>query len=258
MRLLCVGDTHGNIVFMENMFGQARKRGCEKIIVVGDYGYWPNANWGRAFITAVAEMSKIFDIATHWVDGNHDNHPALWGEDEKYSHGTAFLNTGGNSWYIPRGMQWEWDGLQFAGMGGAWSIDKDQRVPGESWWPTETIRDKDIDWMLDTKADVLFSHDTVSYVKVPNILAIRESELNREKIDVVVRNIRPELIIHGHYHVRYSAVGSFPYDRNGELDWHEFQVEGLDCDKHKAEPWQSFGVLDTDKFNDKDKRFTLT
>lgn len=265
MRVLVVGDSHGDSDFIEFMFHQAIKRNCSKIFQLGDFGFWPHVNWGRKFIEYTREASTKYEIPLYWIDGNHDAHPSFWlhgelgGDNQFYRNNVNFLNTGGNTWYSPRGHTWEWDGIKFLSVGGAWSIDKDQRVPGQSWWETELISYEDVEFAKKAgKVNVLFSHDTVTYVKVPGIHPIKEGERNREKIDEIVKHCQPELLIHGHYHTRYSSAGDNIIGTNDNgLIWHRTQVEGLDCNKSSPTEWESFVVLDTSKFDSYEKRVAM-
>ena len=144
-------------------------------------------------------------------------------------------------------------------LGGAWSIDKAQREPGISWWNTETITDEDVKRAIGRgKIDVLFSHDTVSFIQVPGIIPLEEGERNRYQVDKVVKACLPSLVVHGHYHINYTRHDGFPIgaDTNG-LVYHEIQVMGLGCDNHKPNPWESFSVLDTEKFASKEHRMSL-
>lgn len=62
-----------------------------------------------------------------WIRGNHDN-PAWCREHPNYAGDFGYLAD-----------------EQLFYLGGAWSIDKDWRTPGESWWEDEELDYKDLD-----------------------------------------------------------------------------------------------------------------
>lgn len=245
-----VGDAHGNITFMKKMFGEAHKRNCSVIIQLGDFGYWEHFPDGQIYLSRLEHLASLYKIPLYWIDGNHENHPLLW---EKYNiiNPEGFIHIRNGVLYIPRGHNWTWEGRKFVGLGGAWSIDykwrqKEEVLTGHQyWWPTELIRDIDVERALSAgKIDILLSHDVTDWAKVPDIAIIKESEDNRQKITTVMKHCRPELLIHGHYHVRYSDFVNFPFSNNGNLDWHSVRIEGLAHDgSFSATKWESFGVL---------------
>ena len=59
-----------------------------------------------------------------------------------------------------RGHCWTWGGKEFAGLGGAPSIDKMNRREHISWFSQEEITQADVDYVrLIEAADVLITHD---------------------------------------------------------------------------------------------------
>ena len=52
-RVLIVGDTHGNIAWVEGLARTAAAQGCPIILQVGDFGFFPDHPEGLRFLTAV-------------------------------------------------------------------------------------------------------------------------------------------------------------------------------------------------------------
>lgn len=244
MRVLAVGDIHGNDRFFARMCKEAVEQGCEGLLNVGDFGFWEHYEEGKSFLKWVERQLTEKDLWCWWLDGNHENHPLLW---KTYGHDPhSIVQMRDHLFYLPRGYRWEWDGLKFLAVGGAYSVDKDDRVPGKSWWPTECIRDQDVEFAVSGSykpnsphlepVDVLFSHDCPWGVDIPTLRAYQKnifprSKENREKLERVVKATRPKLVVHGHYHDSYSDRLDFPYgDENGEMAWHTTQIIGLGCD----------------------------
>ncbi len=238
MRVLFVGDTHGNEPFVRKLAAEATRQTADVVVQVGDFGYWEhNKNWGKRFLKVVSDAAKETGVPWYFIDGNHENHPLLWKtyterDDEGFIKVRPFLS------YIPRGHVWQWDGKTFLGLGGAYSIDQEWRIPGRSYWPTEIIRDADVSTALKAvdKIDVLVSHDAPSDVNIPCLAAQDKwnypgTVINRDKLQVVMQVLLPTLIVHGHYHERYSSELSFPLGVvDDQLDWHRIQIEGLAAD----------------------------
>lgn len=213
MRMLIVGDTHGGMAAVDKAVSAALGEGCDRIIQVGDFGFWPHFTDGRQFMKDVDALCNLEAIPLYWVDGNHENHEILDLMADTKDHFVP-MGDSGSIFYCPRGFSWDWQGTRFMSLGGAYSIDKDYRTPGRSWWPGETITDDDVTRALASEqVDVMFTHDapvgTVPWL--PDAPADRkkdqwpESRVNREQVSKVVDALHPEWLFHGHYHYRYEG-----------------------------------------------------
>jgi Icc-related predicted phosphoesterase len=219
----------------------ARELECASILQLGDFGYWEHTDAGKAYLDHLNRWLHADDLQCLFVDGNHDNH--AWLRDR-------YLRTGrGLAWIRPRiqhanrGSSGTLGGVRFLALGGAYSIDKDNRVEGESWWPEETITDEEVRRCLEVgKADIMLCHDApfgAEGVIHPSFTAGNkdlwpESTANRKRIRVVMDAAQPRLLFHGHYHHRNST-------RVGQT-----QVEGLSCNGRGGD---AYTVLDLDDFN---------
>lgn len=243
-RILVAGDTHGQLGWCKWLSKRASANDCATILQVGDFGYWEHKGHGRAFLDDLSTWLVARDQLLVWVDGNHENHPMLW---EKYPPGPdGFCEVRPHILYAPRGHRWEWGGRTFVAVGGAFSIDKGRRTPGESWWATETLDDLEVtEACAGGKVDVVVAHDCPWGVDVapddPNTFYKNghpESQENRFRLLEVVRATRPELLIHGHYHVRYSSY----LEQSG----HHTLIEGFGRDGDMRGGW---GVLELPSLN---------
>lgn len=141
MRILVVGDVHGNTEFMLTAIVRAAGRGISTILQVGDFGYWPHTASGEKFLKDLERAAADHGVTVWWIDGNHENHEWL-GLKTRAEDGTVHVSE--HCRYLPRGHRWEWNGVRFGALGGAFSIDWRMRVPMLSWWPQEVIYLRDV------------------------------------------------------------------------------------------------------------------
>lgn len=227
MRILVAGDVHGSGYWWRKLCQTAVDNDCPTIFQVGDFGWWTHVE--PAYPAAVNKMLGDKGLQGFFIDGNHENFDDLWnwpaGDD-------GFVPIGDALKYVPRGHVWEWDGVRFLALGGAYSIDRAHRTLGHSWWEQELIRREDVLKCLDAgPADVMLTHDAPMFpVGLPGTYkADALSRANREAVAAVVESARPRLLIHGHYHHRHTAF------------YQDTRIEGLGCD---GDPL-CFVVLDT-------------
>lgn len=216
--IVFAGDWHGYAQQAQNVLFAARDKDIHHVIQVGDFGVWRD-EMHQKFLHRVNEAAKLFDIHIYFVDGNHEDFPHLYSyplaED-----GTRTVRS--NIHHLPRGFRWNWLGVDFLAMGGAYSVDRKWRTEGHSWFREETISDDDVrNAFLNERntrggrTDVLVSHD--SPAGAPNPVtdkparqaegirmfgegAIYEANLHRHALKAVTDLADPALIVHGHYH----------------------------------------------------------
>lgn len=167
----------------------------------------------------------------YWIDGNHENHDAL-AEVDQSADGTVAIND--RCRYLPRGLRWEWRGVRFGALGGAFSVDRRERVEGESWWAGEITSDADVQRLGEDPLDVLVTHDAPDGVPLkglglPVVNQVLADEV-RARLRSAVESTEPNLLLHGHWHHRYSHELTWPTHIDGELVWRSTQVEGLAAD----------------------------
>lgn len=208
MNILVAGDTHGDSTWFHYLFEKAERFACDRILQVGDFGFWPHMASGLAFLDEVEALTASHDIEVFFIDGNHENHDLL----AEASNGVGEVRDG--VWWLPRGHRWSWGGVRFGALGGAHSIDWRAREVGVSWWPQEQVGQEDVDRLGDDPLDVLVTHDVPASFAIPYKRPIHPADElrsleSRELIDSAVRATGAELVLAGHWHERWSgpAVG---------------------------------------------------
>lgn len=248
--LLVAGDTHQNPYQIIYLFEQALAQNVSAIFQVGDFGFFENES--PDFLDFVGELATDNDMPFYWIDGNHENHTLLrelYADAPKTPEGFWIIRPG--LFYVPRGTRWEWSGIKMMGFGGAASIDKNRRLkiereggkredgtrgpatgPRTQWWPEEQPTEEDLAVALQdsTPLDILFTHDKPSGANTPH-KDIDFLKPPQEKIQTLIRKLKPKLLIHGHLHYRYSDLV-----RCGDDDRFT-QIEGLDCDNKGSDSW---------------------
>lgn len=225
--LLVAGDVHGDARHMAYLYEKAVEQKCHVIVQVGDFGYWEHYDDG-VFLDLCEQgfhdtTEFGWPVIVIWIDGNHENHPLLY---KLYGPGSPLHETSPEGfwkireglYYVPRGTRWVWSDVSFLGLGGAYSIDKnyrlgEQRKDGiERWWSTEQLTDEDVAHCLEDRShvDVMFTHDKPRDVKVPwDRHDLPAAKPNQDKIQKVLDVLEPNLLIHGHLHLRYQARVGF-------------------------------------------------
>jgi calcineurin-like phosphoesterase family protein len=217
--LLFLGDTHGDLAFVESAAALARQHSATEIVQLGDFGFlWP----GHDQLQDLSDMLVGLGITMRFVDGNHDDHPRL----RKYVSACVATTIAPNVIYQPRGSVHEdEDGTRFLFLGGAPSIDRANRLPGLSWWPEEIITEAEFKRARSAKGPihVIVTHDAPAFPPgfsgkgYPNyqIAQLRSMKI----VDALIKKHRPLRLIHGHWHTRATT------QRGTTL------VEALDCNQ---------------------------
>lgn len=229
-RIAFAGDWHMNDRWAVHAIQYASEQGADVILHLGDFGYTFDAR----FMRPVTDALKQAGIPLLFVDGNHEDHPTLLRYAIK-DNGLRELTDA--IWHLPRGFRWEWNGVRFLAMGGAHSVDRAWRSPGESWWGGETITPEQVTEASQQGAtDVLVAHDCPTGVMIPGIddrthmppypyEDMLRGDDHRHLLRKLVDATKPRAIWHGHYHTRYETTVDLGYDL--------VTVNGLDCDGAK-------------------------
>lgn len=230
-RVLVAGDVHGELQQIHWLAARAKRESVSVIIQVGDLGYWPHTD--PQFIKKSDKILAKAGLHMVALDGNHENFSALGCPHPEFD---QFRVLGERVLHVPRGASWEWRGRKFLALGGAHSVDKAWRLTKERqareshkrshwlWWPEEDITDDDQRTAQEAgRAEILLTHDAPSSAKVPVFESGHredpETVSNRQRLQRALESARSELVIHGHYHERYTGVcGSFD---------HAARIEGL-------------------------------
>lgn len=225
MKIAFAGDWHANARWGVHAIEYAASSGADIIVHLGDYGYEFTAQFRSQVERALTEAG----LELWFVDGNHERFPKLLNYPLQPD---GRRRVTGQVFHLPRGFRWEWDGVRFLALGGAYSIDRKWRVPHVSWWPEEEITHQQVaDCIAGGPADVLVSHDCPTGVDIPGLsetahlwppLDLIRAENHRLQLRRVTDVVQPRWIWHGHYHRQYSATA--------DLGYGPVEVRGLDMD----------------------------
>jgi Icc-related predicted phosphoesterase len=259
MKILMVGDTHGDTRSLIQSLSVAGNQGIQHVLVLGDFGLWTHFADGVRFLDDINEYAAAMNLTIYAIGGNHEN----------WDHWNWFVENmpkGGKGWAMvrsrvalaPRIHTWKWDNTKFLGVGGAVSIDKDSRLhmekfgtgskggsgPRTLYWPNEQLTDEDVERIekIDTEKgfhpDVLVTHDCSNYTPFRERLKPDlDSQIHRQRIDRVLKHTRPDFHFHGHMHTKYDWLNTNVYQ------WeHGTQTYGLECNGM----WDNYGIFDTE------------
>lgn len=217
-RIFTIGDTHAEWGRLNKWL--SRHNYPDVVLQVGDFGWWPHYH-NRAGLLSGHKLFDQYGIRNKntkifWCDGNHENHDDLQELVEK--HGRVPIETSENIFYCPRGSVVTINNTNFLFFGGATSIDKARRVPGDSWWAGENISERDIYQIPDIKIDIVISHDAPAYFKLRGFN--NEHDYNRKALNTIFDKYRPYRWMFGHYHC-------YQYGYTRGCKWHGLSnIEG--------------------------------
>lgn len=209
-RIAVAGDWHGNTHRACESVWYARLREADIVLQLGDFGFWTPGAWTARYLDALESACAEHDVTVLWVDGNHEDHETLL--QLPIDPATGLRPIRDHIAHLPRGLRWTWHGKTWMALGGAHSVDRHERVEGRSWWPQEHLSPADIEAAISGgPVDVMVCHDCPDGVAIPGLNPARfpaeqiaTGEWHRRQVGNVVRALEPELLMHGHYHVRYS------------------------------------------------------
>ena len=204
-----LGDHHSNY---DDLIRALLRRGLRNVRIIhvgdGEEGY-PDS-WDSETPEQLDNAFASLDIEYFSIRGNHSNPHVFDGTvnlpNFKLLRDYTRLEINGESWLF---------------VGGAISIDRLNRIPNETWWPTEEMI---LDESRAQSADVLVTHSgpTSSVPPVSNFLLgyiHAEEQFGRDTLygelrdeatrhDRLFELVRPRQWYHGHFHI--SATTSFP------------------------------------------------
>jgi len=206
-RLVAVaGDWHGNDVWARNVIRSVAKLGVTTVLQLGDFGIWPGDD-GTAYLDAVVAACQQYEVTVMFLDGNHEDFTQLEAAPRD-SNGIAHVRE--HVWHLPRALRWRWNGIGFAALGGATSLDARFRKSYVDWWPQEALRPEQHQRLVDGgSVDVLLTHDSPSGISIPGLsdqwppAALDHARQHRRALRDTVDKVQPTHLLHGHFHVAY-------------------------------------------------------
>jgi len=179
MKYTILGDVHGNIEHCYRVYRDVQRRNPgSEVIQIGDLGVGFSTHGFPD--TADYRLPALFKF----FPGNHDN--------RKECH------------KLPNclGDYGEYKDLFF--LSGAWSIDKNQRIPGVSWWDDEELSHTQLEDAVEkwknSKAEILLSHEGPHSVVSTVWPWISGYDKTRCALDEMIKIRKPSQVIFGHHH----------------------------------------------------------
>jgi len=223
MKALISGDSHGNTEYVQGLLITAAVMGFDRVIQLGDFGAKSNQR-GQTFLSAVSAASEQTEVRLDFIDGNHDDHGylAVLRNDESLKREDGSIEVRSGVHYWPRGSVTTLAGRKVGFLGGTVSIDRHLRVRGETWWEEEAITRDDVDRLVmncgGKALDLLLTHETIAGIPLPskynkgNIPADVEADAKDQRLLIAqaVEMSGPKMMIHGHWHIRYTHEYGYP------------------------------------------------
>lgn len=215
------GDWHGDSGWALTAIRSAAREGVRTAVHVGDFGLdWPGAKRGRY----EAKLNKyLVDLGLTLVvsGGNHDNWDTLAKLDVE-ADGLATVRS--NIRILPRGGRAVIDGLTVGGLGGAFSVDYQDRVEGKDWWRNEEPTLEEAAALIaGGPLDILITHDAPAGVPLKGDFHLtdeltRKADKTRTLLREVVDSMTVPQVFCGHWHQRRTHELGHPDGTITRLD----------------------------------------
>ena len=201
-----VGDLHGQLNFIKQVDEAATNSNANLVVQVGDFGVHFEKECG------VADWFNERSGGPIWITcgGNHDNW-LKWREmDSVELFGGKVRELASGCYFADRNTVLNLGGKKHLFFGGAESTDKLSRVEGETWWKEESpTYDEGLgffDSMLDSKPEVIISHEAPSRVDIKRIN--RDSAPTPRMLENALKlsGHKPARWYFGHHHVKEEWV----------------------------------------------------
>lgn len=200
--MIIVGDIHGKIREFDTLCDKFPKE--DLIIQLGDFGFGFFRGYELEFV-------KRFPDNMKFITGNHDD-PALAQANPNYLGKYGYLS----------------DHKAFY-LGGAFSVDRDWRTPGISWWPDEELSQdellKAIEEYIKCKPEIVLTHDCPSSVMEP-FCELRSFKMEcgtsrtAKALDHMFNAHQPKAWYFGHHHISKTIeVKGTVFRCLNELEW---------------------------------------
>ena len=152
MAVFITGDIHGNNSIEklnDEHFDSAGLSRDDYVIILGDFGLvWSDPmNTDEAYWLDWLEKKPW---TTLFIDGNHENFDLLGAYNTEPWHGGQVRYIRDHIMHLCRAEVFEIGGHAFFCMGGAYSVDKQWRMPYETWWPQE-VPNEEVRALADAK-----------------------------------------------------------------------------------------------------------
>lgn len=174
------------------------------VIVCGDMGIvWANDNTDKYW-------QKWFNEQNYtllFVDGNHENHPALNAYPIVEFAGGRAHQIKDSVFHLMRGEVYTLQGKTFWCFGGAESHDKYLRTEGKDWWPEEVASWEEMNYGIENlakyenKVDYIITHDCPYELKRLILKYNADKDPMVSYFDFISQNVEFKHWFFGHYHI---------------------------------------------------------
>ena len=205
------GDWHGDTAWAVVALRAFTGTSVQHVFHLGDFGLWGGVA-GDMYLSAVNAAAERNNLTVFVTLGNHEDYTQV---DAMVPHpefpGFVYNPSYPAVVFAERGARWTVNGRTFMSLGGANSIDKDNRVEWLTWWSAESITLGDAYRAVEGgHADVMVTHECPAGVELfgthrdsdagwsPD--AVHYANGSREMMRQVVDSVKPNLLMHGHYH----------------------------------------------------------
>lgn len=212
MSIYVIGDTHACWTGLNNLIKDKKP---EIVLQTGDFGFWPR----HQHIYKIGKL-RARDTKIYFADGNHEDFSEL--NKLKVKEGPIQIKKDSVYW-MPRGTTLTLpDGRVVLFMGGADSIDKDNRILGESWFPEELISTSDVNSLDENmKIDIVISHTCPLEFKGFERFNSPMVDPSRHALSYVLNTFKPDLWFFSHFH--FFAEG---YNNHNNCQWMCLNMDG--------------------------------
>lgn len=243
-----VGDVHGQAAHAVAAVDALHARGVTEVHFLGDFGMvWSGRNSDDMALKRLRLALEANGQTAFVTGGNHENYDRLLAIEPDGA-GIRWIRK--NIGLLPRGWRaLTPSGRVIASLGGANSIDRYSRKAGVSWWPQEQITEEDLAALGTDLVDVLLAHDSPmsgaldERLRAGNHLwpaaGLAYSHEGHVMFHRGFRQVKPRLVVSGHYHLFLDVVESFRDEDGAEF---ESRVVIL----HESRFPRFVGLLDTE------------
>jgi len=260
MRVLVLGDIHGRTRWASHAADIAVREGIDTIIQVGDLGVWPGGE-ARSLWNGLDKRLSRLGVTMLVAPGNHEDYDQI---DALVPRDDGWLPFRNHVLLAPRGHRTTLGGRSVLWLGGAGSVDRSPRIASDtwanerykrygsskrqhSWWPQEEISTGDVEHSIEGgHADIMVCHDAPYPVQRIEYRIrgdggfrrddLEYSKVSRGRLTEVVTAVKPDLLMHGHFHFPVDDIFKQPF-----VD-HAVRVFGLAAEGAHG----SLAVLDLD------------
>lgn len=224
------GDWHGDTGWAFKALKAFADAGITDVLHVGDFGIWPGES-GAVYIRKIQKLVQKLGITLRVAPGNHEDYVRIGAvpvSDDGWQHYRP------NILLAPRGHRWVFAGKEFVFLGGANSIDRNDRTPGISWWAEEQISLGDVYRTVSAgHADYMITHECPSGVNPLrhgatgaewSMAGLAYAQMSSDMMRQAVDSVKPRVLFHGHYHWFHDTNATL----NDGLGDYTIRVVGMD------------------------------